>query len=198
MPIADPGAADGPTQVVVHTFNEEVFDAAEHPDRPLQLQGTVRDVLWEGLEGAVKKNLAAQHPLSPEVKLLELHGVANADDKLWTYGAAPAGFIFGLLAEEEESGVTRVSLDERLNRAWLRHPLVAFVRHRKVITFYSQLHALIRAGIALPTAFTQLTEYAPDATMARGLTAIARDIRGGDSLGDAMRKARSSTTRTSS
>lgn len=80
------------------------------------------------------------------------------------------------------------TLGERLNRAWLRHPLVAFARHRRLITFYQQLHALIRAGIALPTAFTQLTQYAPDATMAKGLAAVARDVRGGDTLGDAMRK----------
>jgi type II secretory pathway component PulF len=81
-----------------------------------------------------------------------------------------------------------VSAGERLTRAWLRHPLVAFVRHRRLITFYQQLHSLIRAGIALPTAFTQLTQYAPDATMAKGLAAVARDVRGGSTLGDAMRK----------
>ena len=81
-----------------------------------------------------------------------------------------------------------MSAGERLTRAWLRHPLVAFVRHRRLITFYQQLHSLIRAGIALPTAFTQLTQYAPDATMAKGLAAVARDVRGGSTLGDAMRK----------
>lgn len=80
------------------------------------------------------------------------------------------------------------TLSQRVARAWLRHPVVAFLRHRRLITFYSQLHALIRAGIALPTAFTQLTQYAPDATMAAGLAAVARDVRGGDTLGDAMRK----------
>lgn len=79
-------------------------------------------------------------------------------------------------------------LGDRLTRAWHRHPLVAFARHRGLITFYQQLHALIRAGTPLPTAFTQLTQYAPDAAMARGLAAIARDVRGGDSLGGAMRK----------
>lgn len=61
-----------------------------------------------------------------------------------------------------------MSLQERLSRAWLLHPLVAFVRSRRLIIFYSQLHALIRAGIALPTAFTQLTQFAPDPSMARG------------------------------
>ena len=80
------------------------------------------------------------------------------------------------------------TLSQRVGRAWLRHPVVAFLRHRRLITFYSQLHALIRAGIALPTAFTQLTQYAPDAAMAAGLAAVARDVRGGATLGEAMRK----------
>ncbi|HEY1086308.1 MAG TPA: type II secretion system F family protein [Archangium sp.] len=80
------------------------------------------------------------------------------------------------------------ALEERLRGAWLRHPLVAFARHRKVITFYQQLHALIRAGVPLPTAFTQLVEFAPDAAMKRGLSAVARDVRGGDTLGGALRK----------
>ena len=81
-----------------------------------------------------------------------------------------------------------MSLRERLSRAWLRHPVIAFVRHRRLVTFYSQLHALIRAGIPLPSAFSQLGEFAPDASMARGLAAVARDVRGGETLGGAMRK----------
>lgn len=81
-----------------------------------------------------------------------------------------------------------MSLEDRLRRAWLRHPVVAFVRHRKLITFYTQLHALVRAGIPLPTAFSQLMQFAPDAGMKKGLAAVARDVREGDSLGGAMRK----------
>lgn len=81
-----------------------------------------------------------------------------------------------------------MTLEARLSRAWLRHPIVAFWRHRKLITFYSQLHALIRAGIALPTAFTQLGQFAPDTLMEKGLAAVARDIRGGATLGDAMQR----------
>jgi type II secretory pathway component PulF len=79
-------------------------------------------------------------------------------------------------------------MNERLRRAWLRHPLVAFVRHRKLIAFYRQLHDLVRAGIPMPTAFAQLQQYAPDAAMARGLAAVARDVRGGQTLGDALRR----------
>ncbi|MFT3713153.1 MAG: type II secretion system F family protein [Archangium sp.] len=81
----------------------------------------------------------------------------------------------------------RSTLSERLGRAWFRHPVIAFVRHRKLITFYQQLTSLIRAGVALPTAFNQLQQFAPDAAMERGLAAVARDVRGGRTLGDAMR-----------
>ncbi len=80
------------------------------------------------------------------------------------------------------------SAGDRMTGAWLRHPLVAFARHRKLITFYRQLHALIRAAVPLPTAFAQLTQYAPDAAMARGLSAVARDVRGGQTLGEALRR----------
>jgi type II secretory pathway component PulF len=77
---------------------------------------------------------------------------------------------------------------DRIRRAWLKHPVVAFFRHRKLITFYQQLHSLIRAGIALPTVFSQLAQFAPDAAMAQGLAAVARDVRGGSSLGEAMQR----------
>lgn len=103
MPIADPGGEQGPTLVVVQTFRNEVFDAAEHPEIPIRLEGTVRDVLWEGLDGDVKKDLATQHALSPDVKLLEIHGTGNVDDRLWAYGAPLAGLILGLFAASSAS-----------------------------------------------------------------------------------------------
>lgn len=77
---------------------------------------------------------------------------------------------------------------ERLQRAWLRHPLVAFIRHRALVGFYRQLHSMVRAGIALPTAFAQLVEFAPDAAMAQGLRVVARDVRGGATLGQALQR----------
>ena len=55
-------------------------------------------MLWEGLSSEVKHELEALHPLSPEVKMLEMRGISNADDKLWAYGAPLAGLILGLLA----------------------------------------------------------------------------------------------------
>lgn len=98
MPVCDPGGDQEPTQLVVHTYYNEVFDAAERPDEPMQFEGTVRDVLWEGLDGETKEMLAEAHPLAPNVKLLELRGTSNADDWLWGYGLPIAGLIFGLLA----------------------------------------------------------------------------------------------------
>jgi general secretion pathway protein F len=80
------------------------------------------------------------------------------------------------------------SLGERLRRAWLRHPLVAFVRHRGLVTFYRQLHAMVRAGLPLPTAFAQLVQYAPDPALRAGLAQVAAAVRGGASLADAMRQ----------
>ncbi|MBL8910593.1 MAG: type II secretion system F family protein, partial [Archangium sp.] len=81
----------------------------------------------------------------------------------------------------------RSTLQERLSRAWYRHPVVSFVRHRKVFSFYQQLHQLIRAGVPLPTGFAQLKQYAPDDAMATGLTRVAAAVQSGSTLGDAMR-----------
>jgi len=78
------------------------------------------------------------------------------------------------------------SLAERLARAWGRHPLVSFLRHGRRVAFFRQLHALLTAGIPLPTAFAQLVAYAPDARMGRALAAIARDVKGGGTLGEAL------------
>jgi type II secretory pathway component PulF len=80
------------------------------------------------------------------------------------------------------------AVSERLSRAWLTHPLVQFAHQRRLIVFYQQLHTLLRAGVALPTAFSQLTEYAPDATMAKGLAAVAREVRNGQTLGASLQQ----------
>ena len=96
MPIADPGTDPEGTLVVVQSYYNEVTDAAERPDMPIQLAGTVRDVLWEGLDGDMKKSLAAIHPLSPNVKLLDLARTGRFDDTLWGYGGPLVGLILGL------------------------------------------------------------------------------------------------------
>jgi type IV pilus assembly protein PilC len=77
---------------------------------------------------------------------------------------------------------------DRLRRAWLAHPVVAFLRHRSLITFYRQLHAIIRAGIPLPSAFAQLDRFAPDERTRRGLGSVARDVRAGTTLAEALRR----------
>jgi hypothetical protein len=98
MPICDQGSDQEPTQLVVHSYYNEVFDAVERPDEPMRFEGTVRDVLWEGLDSETKELLAEAHPLAPNVKLLELSGTSRVDDWLWGYGAPMAGLLFGLLA----------------------------------------------------------------------------------------------------
>lgn len=47
-PLSEPGGEDGPTQVVLLSYANEVTDAAERPGEPMELEGTVRDALWEG------------------------------------------------------------------------------------------------------------------------------------------------------
>lgn len=79
------------------------------------------------------------------------------------------------------------TVSTRLEAAWRRHPLVTFARHRKRITFLNQLHSLVQAGIPVPTAFGQLTKYAPDQRWAEGLLAVSRAVRDGATLGDALR-----------
>jgi type II secretory pathway component PulF len=71
-------------------------------------------------------------------------------------------------------------------RAWARHPVVAFFRHRQQLSFYRQLHALVRSGTPLPTAFAELSRYAPDARLKAGLEAVAREVRDGATLGEAF------------
>lgn len=77
---------------------------------------------------------------------------------------------------------------ERLTRAWTRHPVVAFARHKKQLAFYRQFHALLRAGVALPVAFAELSKYAPDDALARGLRVVSSDVQAGTTLAQAMSK----------
>ena len=98
MPIADQPGEASPSLVIVESFRNEVSDAAERPDVPQQYEGTVRDVLWEGLDSAVKRDLETVHPLSPQVKLLRLRGGRDFGDFAWAYGLPLMGFFLGLLA----------------------------------------------------------------------------------------------------
>lgn len=77
-------------------------------------------------------------------------------------------------------------LGARVSRAWGKNPVVALLRHRRQVVFYQQLHALLASGTPWPTAFAHLVAYAPDARLARALSAMSRDVQGGSSLGEAL------------
>jgi type II secretory pathway component PulF len=53
--------------------------------------------------------------------------------------------------------------------------------------FFRQFHSLVRAGIALPTAFVQLRSFAPDKAFAVGLSKVAKLVASGQSFGDALK-----------
>ncbi len=74
----------------------------------------------------------------------------------------------------------------RFAKTWGRHPLVSFSKHRRQITFYRQFHALLRAGVPLPTAFAELSKYAPDPALERALQVVAKDIREGSTFAGAL------------
>jgi type II secretory pathway component PulF len=77
---------------------------------------------------------------------------------------------------------------ERLARAWARHPVVAFSRHRGQLAFYRQFHALLRSGVSLPVSFAELSRYAPDPGLAAALAVVARDIAEGSTLAQALQR----------
>lgn len=94
MPLIDPAASPNePTQLVLYSSRNELFDAIEAPNRPLLLQGTVRDVLWEGLPSDVRRDLEKLHPVAPTVKLLDTH---PGLDHLAAYGGPLLGLVLGL------------------------------------------------------------------------------------------------------
>ena len=78
------------------------------------------------------------------------------------------------------------SLSERLSRAWQRHPLNVFIRHRRQLSFYRQFHALLRAGTPLTTAFAQLAKYADDDGLSKALRVVSADIERGMTMAQAM------------
>lgn len=79
-------------------------------------------------------------------------------------------------------------LTMRLRRAWGRHPLVAFGGHRSRITFYRQLHALVKSGQGIPTSLAKLALYAPDRRTREAMQEMQRDISLGATFGESMRK----------
>lgn len=70
---------------------------------------------------------------------------------------------------------------------WSKNLISRWTRLRKQEVFFRQFHALVRAGIPLPTAFVQLRSFAPDEAFSAGLSKVAKLVASGQSLGDALR-----------
>ncbi|HYI01224.1 type II secretion system F family protein [Hyalangium sp.] len=77
---------------------------------------------------------------------------------------------------------------ERVVRAWARHPLVAMARHRRRLTFFVGLHALLRAGVPLNIAFTELSRGADKDPFRRAVAQVGATIAQGAGLAEAMRR----------
>jgi general secretion pathway protein F len=78
--------------------------------------------------------------------------------------------------------------NEWLARAWARHPLVAMARHRPRLTFFQGLHSMIRAGLALPIAFSELSRGAAKDAFRRAVAQVGEAVAGGSGLAEAMRR----------
>lgn len=78
-------------------------------------------------------------------------------------------------------------LGERLARAWDRHPFVAMVRHRRRLSFYVGLHSMLRAGMPLSTAFTELSRGADKDPFLRAVARVGAAVGRGAGLAEAMR-----------
>lgn len=76
----------------------------------------------------------------------------------------------------------------RVARAWAQHPLVGMVRHRRRLTFYHGLQGLIRAGIPLNIAFSELTRGGDKDPFRRAVAEVAREVSKGAGLAQAMRR----------
>lgn len=75
-----------------------------------------------------------------------------------------------------------------LASAWARHPLVAMVRHRPRFTFFLGLHSMIRAGVALPIAFSELSRGAEKDPFRRAVAQVGEAVAAGSGLAEAMRR----------
>jgi type II secretory pathway component PulF len=75
-----------------------------------------------------------------------------------------------------------------LASAWARHPLVAMVRHRPRLTFFQGLHSMIRAGVALPIAFSELSRGSAKDPFRRAVAQVGEAVAAGSGLAEAMRR----------
>ena len=77
---------------------------------------------------------------------------------------------------------------ERVARAWARNPLVAMARHRRRLTFYTGLHSMLRAGVPLPIAFSELSRGADKDPFRRAVAQVGAAVSQGAGLAEAMRR----------
>ena len=77
---------------------------------------------------------------------------------------------------------------ERVVRAWGRHPLVAMARHRRRRTFYVGLHAMLKAGVPLTLALTELARGAAWHPFHRAVAEVGAAVTQGAGLAEAMRR----------
>ncbi|HYO73766.1 MAG TPA: type II secretion system F family protein [Archangium sp.] len=110
-----------------------------------------------------------------------------------TQPPAPAArFQAGVPARDAVRSARRpVPPDERtswLASAWARHPLVEMMRHRSRLTFFQGLHSMIRAGVALPIAFSELSRGAAKDPFRRVVARVGADVAAGSGLAEAMRR----------
>ncbi|WP_257452919.1 type II secretion system F family protein [Archangium lipolyticum] len=75
-----------------------------------------------------------------------------------------------------------------LATAWARHPLVAMARHRSRLTFFQGLHGMIRAGMALPIAFSDLSRGAAKDPFRQAVAQVGEAVAAGSGLAEAMRR----------
>jgi type II secretory pathway component PulF len=78
--------------------------------------------------------------------------------------------------------------NEWLAQAWARHPLVAMVRHRPRLAFFQGLHSMIRAGLGLPIAFSDLSRGAANDPFLRAVAQVGEAVAEGSGLAEAMRR----------
>jgi type II secretory pathway component PulF len=100
------------------------------------------------------------------------------------------GKLYGLLLAKGLIGSPKVSAPPvtPLQRAWLDHPLLGLLRHRRQLTFFRQLHSLLKAGLGLPVAFADLRRSASSDAERQAIDRLARAIEAGSTLGDAARQ----------
>ncbi|MFL5344595.1 MAG: type II secretion system F family protein [Hyalangium sp.] len=78
-------------------------------------------------------------------------------------------------------------MGERVARAWGRHPIVAMVRHRRHLSFYVGLHGMLRSGVSLSLAFTELSRGADKDPFLRAVANVGKAVSNGAGLAEAMR-----------